>query len=54
MEVIQSQEKLCKWSYSSEFVNVQKSEEIVKKKAIMNKKWASNEQVRNKSVTNCE
>ena len=31
MEVIQSQEKLCKWSYSSEFVNVQKSEEIVKK-----------------------
>ena len=24
------------------------------KKSIMNKKWASNEQVRNKSVTNCE
>ena len=47
MEVIQSQEKLCKWSYSSEFVNVQKSEEIVKKK----QSWTRNGQVMNKSET---
>ena len=39
--------KLCRGS------NLQKSEEIVKTK-IMNKNWASYEQVRNKSVTNCE
>ena len=48
MEVIQSQEKLCKWSYSSEFVNVQKSEEIVKKKK---QSWTRNGQVMNKSET---
>ena len=47
MEVIQSQEKLCKWSYSSEFVNLQKSEEIVKK----NQSWTRNGQVMNKSET---